>query len=45
MTHWLRDSAGAYVVIGLAAGVAAAVLCVRVKDRAAQHMNKGENED
>ena len=37
----LRDGAGAYIVIGLLAfalGVAATVLCIRLKDRAARRM-------
>lgn len=44
----LRDGAGAYIVIGLlafAAGVAATVLCIRLKNRAAKHEDDEENRD
>ena len=44
----LRDGAGAYVVIGIAAfaaGVAVTVLCVRLKSRAARRMNEEDNGD
>ena len=42
----LRDGAGAYVVLGLlafAAGVAATVLCIRLKVRVTKHMTQEAN--
>lgn len=44
----LRDGAGAYIVIGLfafALGVAATVLCVRLKDRAAERKEDDADEN
>ena len=44
----LRDGAGAYIVIGLLAfalGVAATVLCIRLKDRARERAHAQEDAD